>query len=429
MTSSAIQPPARTGSANPVYRKPRQMELAVVPEVDRAVRVGQPAAERDDLAAARRSVHAGADQALEQGPWSVTRKRTASPTGDPHDYFSLSIYYNPNPQTPDGLPYVLMDGKVNPQIEDYDMPAMSRMAIAVQRLSFAYRLTGDPRYARHAANLLRTWFLDPATRMKPHMRFAQYIPGGSDVAGPPTYPPRFVETGPGRGVHVSFGGVIEGCTLVPIIPCAQWIKDSAAWSDADDAGLRAWFAEFLQWLLTSPLGHDEKSTRNNHSTWYCTQIVTYATYVGRDDIARQYLLENVPQRMYSQIDPDGSQPEEMVRANPVGYVCFNLVAFFNLAILGEKRGIDLWNLDPGSNRSLRNATRWLAAYAQAHPDLADRPDSANLLETAALLLRTATHRYNDELIHRAAADIQPPRDQTAEIFYPDQATFRRWTGG
>lgn len=413
--------PSRPMPTQPHYRKPRQTELFLLPEVAEVVRAGHPAMSRPELSAALDDLRRRADDAMHDGPWSVIHKRTPSPTGDPHDYFSLSIYYHPNPDTPDGLPYVGIDGEVNPEIDDYDMPSMGRMATAVQRLSLAYRATGDQRYADRAATVLRAWFIDPPTRMNPHMRFAQYVPGGDDVAGPPTYPPRFIETGPGKGVYVSFGGVIEGCALPTVIESARRLATSGAWTGADDAGLRAWFDQYLDWLLTSPQGHDEKSTRNNHSTWYCTQVVTYAMYAGREDVAREYLTRNVPERMAAQLEPDGSMPEELVRAFPIGYVCFNLAAFFNLAILAEPLGIDLWNLDAGGGRGLRSATRWLARHVVAEAD-----DTAHSPGMAGVLLRTATHRYEDDQIASAAQRVAASAEPVASLGFPDRPTFTEW---
>jgi hypothetical protein len=40
-------------------------------------------------------------------------------------------------------------------------------------LALAWRATGRDAYARHAAELLRRWFLDPETRMNPHLTYAQ----------------------------------------------------------------------------------------------------------------------------------------------------------------------------------------------------------------------------------------------------------------
>ena len=61
-----------------------------------------------------------ADVALRQKLVAVTDKTFAAPSGNKHDYLSLSIYFWPNPATADGLPYVLRDGKMNPENRDYD---------------------------------------------------------------------------------------------------------------------------------------------------------------------------------------------------------------------------------------------------------------------------------------------------------------------
>jgi hypothetical protein len=47
------------------------------------------------------------------------------------------------------------------------------MADTVTALVPAWHFTGDIRYAESAAQRLRAWFLDPATRMNPNMRFGQ----------------------------------------------------------------------------------------------------------------------------------------------------------------------------------------------------------------------------------------------------------------
>src|SRR5205085_11387996 len=59
-----------------------------------------------------------ANRALGDGPFTVTSKVRPAPGNDPHDYTSLSIYWWPNPQAPDGLPYLQRDGERNPEADD-----------------------------------------------------------------------------------------------------------------------------------------------------------------------------------------------------------------------------------------------------------------------------------------------------------------------
>lgn len=131
---------------------------------------------------------ANADAAVNQGPWSVTDCSCTPPSGNKHDYMSVSKYYwpcNANPCnatspncTSDGLPWVDCDGQVNEDaVNKYDLPRVSSMNGAVQALLAAYLFSGNETYAARAALLLQTWFLDPATAMRPNGNFMQAVPG------------------------------------------------------------------------------------------------------------------------------------------------------------------------------------------------------------------------------------------------------------
>ena len=49
-----------------------------------------------------------AENALKEGPYSVTHKERIAPSGDPHDYASYSRYWWPDPNKTDGLPYICL---------------------------------------------------------------------------------------------------------------------------------------------------------------------------------------------------------------------------------------------------------------------------------------------------------------------------------
>ena len=72
-----------------------------------------------------------AEIALDMPFHSVMDKETVPPSGSKHDYMSLSIYTWPDPNTPDGLPYRIVDGVVNPGVEKFDHPNMVRMLSAI----------------------------------------------------------------------------------------------------------------------------------------------------------------------------------------------------------------------------------------------------------------------------------------------------------
>jgi hypothetical protein len=283
-----------------------------------------------------------AEAALAFGPVSVMDKTAVPPSGDKHDYMSQAPYWWPDPAKPGGLPYIRRDGERNPEINRItDHDNLGRLIDRASTLARAFEATRDERYAAHAAKLLRVWFLDPATRMNPHLRFGQGIPGITD----------------GRGI-----GIIETRDLPRLLKAVPALAGSASWTKRDEDGLRRWMAAYLKWLAESPHGREEAKNGNNHETWYDVQVAALALYTGERARARR-TLEGVRRRIASQIEPDGAQPRELERTRSWDYSIMNLAGFFELAEMGERTGVDLWNYRTPDGRSIRKAFDYLAPFA------------------------------------------------------------------
>jgi hypothetical protein len=306
-------------------------------EVKRRAAAGDEAS-KDCIAAIRRD----ADKLLLHRPVSVMDKGIAPPSGDKHDYLSLATYYWPNPKRPDGLPYVARDGEVNPETKDSDYTRLRTMIEIARGLALAYATTGDERYARAAAVQLRTWFLDEATRMNPHLNFGQCV-RGRDGGNP--------------------FGIIESAYFTDVLDADGLLRGSPAWSATDHTRLQAWFRDYLAWLTTSDLGQRECNDKNNHGTWFDVQAASFALFVGDEARARAILLAARQRRIATQIEPDGTMPHELRRTKSAGYTLYNTRAMIRLAQLGEPLGIDLWNFQTSDGRSLRKALDFISAYA------------------------------------------------------------------
>lgn len=369
---------------------------------------------------ALRRLLADAEAALAARPPSVLDKRHVPPSGDKRDFFSLSIYFWPDPARPDGRPWIPRDGQPNPALREYDRPAFVTMADLVDTLALAWHLTRDERYAAGAAACLRTWFLDPVSGMRPHMLFAQFIPGDDVVLPWKDYPARFVPGSGGRpGVYVSFGGVIEDLHLVPITDGVRLLRGSRAWSDADDAGLRAWYAAYADWLLTHQHGLDEASCRNNHASWYWAGIATFLEFAGRGDEARRRVAAALPARYADQLAADGSQPEELVRCGAKGYTAFSLIAWADLAVSCARAGYDAWAVDAGAARSLRGAIDWFLPYLLEERPWAWRQTSPFDAHGCAGFLAAAAVRFPDGPYAAALAALRArmPADHRFRLLF------------
>ena len=158
----------------------------------------------------------------------------------------MGPYWWPDPDKPDGLPYIRRDGEHNPEVEKTDRPLLAKLISTVKTLGVAYGFTHREDYATHAALLLRTWFMNPETRMNPTLLFGQAISGICE----------------GRGI-----GLIETAALArEMLPAVRFLCDSENWSEEDMEGLQAWFHAFLEWMLKHPYGVDEERHGNNQST-------------------------------------------------------------------------------------------------------------------------------------------------------------------
>jgi hypothetical protein len=355
-----------------------------------------------ELSAAYAVLMARADKALNGPVYSVTDKSRTPPSGDKHDYISMGPYWWPDPAQPNGEPYLRKDGEVNPErnTNAFDATRMDAMGDAVESLSLAYYFTGEVKYATKAAQLLRVWFLDPATRMNPSMTYAQGVPGRT----------------PGRAE-----GVLDTFRLLRVVESIGVLAPAKVLTPAEQKGLEAWFGDYAQWMQTAPTGKEERAAENNHGIWFDYQLATFALFARKPDLAKSVIAAAGKGRIDPQIEADGKMPRELARTKGLHYSYFALEPLVGMAELGPCVGVDLWGYKGPKGQGIRVAYDYLAQFVgneAAFPYKDLKPEDAT--REALPLYDVAAWAYGDQGLADKAALIakQSPAAQSRLTIAP-----------
>jgi len=313
------------------------------------------AAQRSDFDVAkfdRARVLKAANQYLSEKPITITASHSPRSAGGLHDFFSEGDYWWPDPQNPDG-PYIQRDGMTNPDNFVEHRRALMRLSVQVPALVAAWRLTRDARYAKHAALHLRAWFIDPSTRMNPHLQFAQAIHG------------RFT----GRGT-----GIIDTIHLVEVARAIEVLEGSGAMTVREHDAIKAWFTAYLRWMTTNQNGIDERDAKNNHGTCWVMQVAAFAHLTGD-----QNLLDYCRDRfktvlLPNQLAVDGSFPQELRRTKPYGYSLFNLEAMAAVCQILSTPQDNLWTFELSDGRNMARAMDYMTPFIRDKKTWPLKPD-------------------------------------------------------
>ncbi|WP_345164419.1 alginate lyase family protein [Algibacter aquimarinus] len=347
-----------------------------------------------------------ANKALATEPPTVTDKKRHPVSGNLNDYYTQAPYLWPDPSKPDGLPYLPKDGIINPESRNPDFADYSRgqeIGHLVESLALAYYLTGKESYAAHAARCLRVWFIDSTTRMNPHLKYAQAVPGRN------------------QGRYI---GMIEAGGVVQAVDAAGLLDGSKHWSKNDRAALDIWITNFLDWFINSEYGKEEIQMRQNHGTMFDVRVVRLALALGKYELARERLELVKENRIARQIEPDGAQPMELRRTKSFNYSEMNLTGLTELATLGEWVGVNLWSYETADGRSIRRALEFLRPYVEEVPEGSPprvwhyKQVVPFLPEILAPAFRMASIGYQDEAYEAIASQFSDFRASSFQLTHP-----------
>ena len=275
----------------------------------------------------------------------VNNKVLTAPTGAPHDYISVGPYFFPDPAKPDGKPWIEKDGQFNPDRHKYDNGKLGKMSDRVEICAILWHFKGDQEAAAYAVKQLDCFFIAPATRMNPHLRFGQSVPGKVD----------------GRPA-----GMIDTLNLLKVIDAAAMLRSYSGYTPQLHAGLQKWFAAYAQWMRTDKMARKDWPVKQNHGLSYHTQIAAYLAFSGNAGGARGH-LNILKKRIRESIKDDGIQPAEVRRTNGWSYSNYALMILMQACGIAKNLGVDMFDSKDKSATLMLAAVDYLTAYIK-HPE-------------------------------------------------------------
>jgi hypothetical protein len=234
--------------------------------------------------------------------------------------------------------------------------------------------------------------------MNPNCRYAQFIPGVEE--------------------EDRAAGVIEFNRLRDVVDADGLLAGSKHWSADDSKQLKGWFKQLLTYLIESEQGKKEQAAPNNHGTFWGVQAATYALYLDDKELAKQIIHKHGPGRIAKQIEPDGRQPEELERTKAFDYSRFNILAHEDLAMLGERIGMDVWSYKTEDGRSLRKAIDWMLPFMTGEAKWQYKQISDPKLKEAATVLRRAANAYSEPKYEQAIAKMKDGASDMTNLLFP-----------
>ncbi|KAJ8614589.1 hypothetical protein CTAYLR_004969 [Chrysophaeum taylorii] len=181
--------------------------------------------------------------------------------------------------------HVRPDGRLwGPGSQAFDRTRAYEMMSNVTMFALAHFYTGHAKYSEKAARLVRTWFLDPATRMEPTMAFAHW-------------------SRPSNNMY----GVIQLKDLAFALDALALVERSHAWTSTDAAEMRDWCRTYLADLGSS----HERAAKTNHGWWFLVQYAAVARCAGAPLAIAPRVRELIRDPAYHR--EDGVMPHEMTR--------------------------------------------------------------------------------------------------------------------
>ncbi|GJE86013.1 chondroitin AC/alginate lyase-like protein [Phanerochaete sordida] len=254
-------------------------------------------------------------------------------------------------------PYVVRDGKVNPDTDELVGPSAAQdMSQSVSFNAIAYALQKNRAYSQNVASIIDAFFLSSNTGMHPNVNFGQLV------------------RGPGKAHQIgTYTGILDLRGMVRVVNAIQLMRGTKSpdWTSAREQAMTSWTQSYVSWLQNSDLGKEVATKANNHLTFYINQLAATKFLTGDTKGATTTLQNYFSNQFLDQISQSGEQPFEAVRTRPFHYRCFNLEAMITNAKLGDQLGQNFWTAKSKYGATIQTALDYTMSVNPKGEDISD----------------------------------------------------------
>lgn len=216
------------------------------------------------------------------------------------------------------------DGHFNPDSDRSDYEVAIKLGNAVRNLGLAYALTGEAKYADKALSFMRTWTIDPETRMVPRFTTSQ----------------SYIE------LYITIPGMFYGADLM--WNYEGWPRDEKT--------------AFLEWTKDITLDAAGRRHNNNFENWRVGFVMAGAVLTEDEHLMKE-AIAHFKENIEDQVGPDGSMVHELRRTNSLDYSLYAVLAMIQAAETARHYGEDLYSYRSSDQRGLELILDYHAPYA------------------------------------------------------------------
>ena len=257
-------------------------------------------------------------------PPSVTDKKETIPGITARSYVNAVPHWQSLAGSESCLDHSALLGITQPACgaiaQNFDRARLQLMVDCVCSLALDAHLNANSASQEHAHQLLRTWFIHPATAM---------IPDGAHA--------RFTSINQARNV---LDAAIDFRDIYPLLDAISLLRQAGSFSFAEDQQLNEWLDAFLGWLANDSALFLSDHCASAACTWYHLVLLAIAAYRGKRNVAAQ-VFDNLPGLLAKQFRPDGSPRCRGADQRLDHEQLFNLQAWSNLVVISSALDRDL----------------------------------------------------------------------------------------